>query len=177
VQSGAECGVRVVTDSALCGSRYVTDGAQCGFDVVTDGARCGWDAVASWFCDTFDVCDYTARSCSVPRSCNIANTCTVDLSCNVARTCEIEDTCERVATCEQRVTVPDFNYGTVRGSKRTCTSATTGIDRLSVDADYCVTDGACSEIGGGRLDLSSTPEVCVTVPGLDPEFCAASERH
>jgi hypothetical protein len=125
--------------------------------------------VASWFCDTFDVCDYEARSCNVANSCNIANTCSVDLGCNVARTCEIEDTCDRVATCEQRVTVPDFNYGTVRGEA----NLHLGNDGLavSVDADYCVTDGACTPIGGGRLDLSSTPEVCVTVPGLDPEFC------
>ncbi len=171
VQSGAECGVRVVTDSALCGTRYVTDGAQCGFDVVTDGARCGWDAVASWFCDTFDVCDYTARSCSVPRSCNIANTCTVDLSCNVPRGCEVAATCERVATCEQHITVPEFNYGTVKGSA----SLHLGNDGMtaSVDADYCLTEGSCSEIGGGRLDLTSAPRVCVTVPGLDREFCAS----
>ncbi|MCK6570560.1 hypothetical protein L6V77_05530 [Myxococcota bacterium] len=169
VVDGAVCGSRIVTDGAICGWSYVTDGARCGFSYVTDGARCGWDAVASWFCDTFDVCDYEARSCNVANSCNIANTCSVDLGCNVARTCEIEDTCDRVATCEQRVTVPDFNYGTVRGEA----NLHLGNDGLavSVDADYCVTDGACTPIGGGRLDLSSTPEVCVTVPGLDPEFC------
>lgn len=170
VQNGARCGTQMVTDGARCGTRMVTDGAICGWNYVTDGARCGWDTVASWFCENTGLCDYTARSCNVARSCRIDNTCRVDLSCNVARSCEVDATCDRVATCEQHVTVPEFNYGTVRGAA----NVHIGNDGMtaSVDADYCLTEGSCSDIGGGRLDLTSSPRVCVTVPGLDREFCA-----
>lgn len=170
MQSGAYCGTRMVTDALQCGTHYVTDGARCGFDFVTDGARCGWDAVASWFCDTFDVCDYEARSCSVPRSCEIANTCQIDASCNVPQTCQIAATCDQAATCEQHVTVPEFNYGTVSGEA----TLHLGLDSasMSLDAEYCMTEGACTDLGGGRVVLSNAPQVCVTVPGLDREFCA-----
>lgn len=176
VVDGALCGVHAVTDAAVCGSHMVADGAVCGYDTVRDAAVCGTETVIDWACQAAcsifgcDCSSVQARSCQIPRSCNIANTCNVANGCNIASSCSVAATCDRIATCEQHVTVPEWNYGTVGGVANLHLS-NSGLS-VAVDADYCLTDGTCTAVGGGRLDLSSSPRVCVQVPGLGQEFCA-----
>jgi hypothetical protein len=167
VKDGTQCGVNYAQSGAECGYSYVQDAAQCGVSVFSDVAHCGWDCVSSLF---------SSCSCSVAKSCNVANTCSFPKSCNVPATCQIAKTCsvpascERVKTCETHVTVPDFNYGSFKGTVKV-KIGTSGLEG-AVEGDYCATGSSCTTLAGGRVKVSSgKPEACVDVAGLG-EFCA-----
>ncbi|HXK20779.1 MAG TPA: hypothetical protein VNG33_23370, partial [Polyangiaceae bacterium] len=178
VKDATLCGSSYVKDAALCGSNYaqsaaecgthsVTSAAECGVSVFSDIAHCGWDCVSSLF---------SSCSCSVANSCNIAstctfpNTCSVPNTCNIAKTCSVPKTCDKVKTCETHYTVPDFNYGSFKGSVKVKIGAS-GLEG-SVEGDYCPTDNNCQKLAGGRVKVSSgTPEACIDIGGVG-EFCA-----
>jgi hypothetical protein len=166
-KDGAECGYSYVQSGAECGYSYVQSAALCGVSVFSDIAHCGWDCVSS----LFSSCSCSvANSCHVANKCNVANTCTFEASCNVPNTCSVPGTCERVKTCEQKITVPDFDYGSFKGV------VDVGIGNSGVEGavagQYCVNGGSCTTLAGGRIELSSgKPEACVDVAGLG-EFCA-----
>ncbi|HEX2875476.1 MAG TPA: hypothetical protein VHP33_29695 [Polyangiaceae bacterium] len=166
-KDGANCGYTTAASAAECGSRYVTDGAKCGFDYFDDALHCGWDCVSSLFSDCS--CSF-ARSCNIANTCTFAKTCTFESSCNVPNTCSVPATCERVKTCEQKVTIPDFDYGTFKGSVDVAIG-NSGLEG-GVDGQYCVSGGGCTTLAGGRIKVSSgKPEACVDIGGLG-EFCA-----
>lgn len=166
VKDGTLCGVSYVTSGTECGVNYVTSAAQCGVDVFSDIAHCGWDCVSS----LFSSCSCSvAKSCSVPKSCNVPNTCKVAASCNVPNTCSVPKSCQKVKTCETKVTIPDFDYGTVQGTVRVKIGSS-GLEG-SVQGDYC-TGSSCTTLAGGRIKVTSgKPEACIDVGGLG-EFCA-----
>jgi hypothetical protein len=175
VKSGTLCGYNWVKSGAECGWTHAQNAAECGTQYVTSGVQCGWDYFSEfWACGAS--CLWGSCSCSFEKSCNVANSCTfeascqVEASCDVPKSCEIPNTCERVKTCETRVVVPDFDYGTFKGSVDVAigTSGLAG----SVEGQYCATDGACITLAGGRVQvINGRPEACVTVEGLG-EFCA-----
>lgn len=186
VEDGARCGYETVTSATLCGKEYVEDAAKCGTTyaanaakcgtrVIKDGATCGWDTVGSCLGSIFtkgstDGCK-EAKSCNVAISCHVPNRCEVDAKCDVPSTCPVPETCERVKTCETHVTIPDYNYGTVRGTVEVRIGQS-GLEG-SVSGEYCAVDGGCVTVFGGRLDLSSgSPRACIQVPNVPGEFCA-----
>jgi hypothetical protein len=68
------------------------------------------------------------------------------------------------------VIIPDFDYGTIKGSVKV-KIGDTGLYG-SVEGQYCTTSGACSTIAGGHIDVSSgAPKACIDVASLG-EFCA-----
>lgn len=189
IQDGTKCGYDTVKDAALCGTSYVKDGALCGTSYAANAAECGVHSVTSAaqcgvdvFSDVFH-CGiscvsslFSSCSCSVARSCNVASTCTfpntcqVAATCNIAKTCSVPKTCDKVKTCETHVTVPDFDYGSFKGSVKV-KIGTSGLEG-AVEGDYCATGGSCTTLAGGRVKVSGgKPEACVDVAGLG-EFCA-----
>ena len=186
VTSAAKCGTQAVTSAALCGTKTVTSAAQCGTEYVTSTAKCGTKTVtsatqcgvkyvscgASCVISLFQDCKCTeAKSCQVAASCYAAKTCQVAATCNIANTCSVPASCQKVKTCEQKVTIPDFNYGSFQGNVtvKIGNSGLTG----SVSGQYCTTANNCTTLAGGRIDTSGgTPKACVDVAGLG-EFCAA----
>ena len=68
-----------------------------------------------------------------------------------------------------KVTVPDFDYGTFKGSVDVAIGSS-GLEG-GVKGEYC-TGGTCTTLVGGRVKVSSgKPEACVDIPALG-EFCA-----
>lgn len=171
VKDGSQCGYTYAKDGANCGFSYAQNAAECGSHYVTDGATCGWQTVSNCAGCLFGIlcsCD-VAATCEIASTCTFANTCTFAASCNVPNTCSVPATCERVKTCEQKVTIPDFDYGSFKGS------VDVGIGNSGLEGgvkgQYC-TGGSCTTLVGGRVKISSgKPEACVDVPGLG-EFCA-----
>jgi hypothetical protein len=187
VKDGSKCGYDTVKDAALCGSSYVKDGAlcgtsyaqnaaecgvhsvtsaaQCGVDVFSDIANCGFNCVFHGNCS----CS-VAKTCNVASSCSFPNTCQVASTCNIAKTCSVPKTCDKVKTCETHYTVPDFNYGSFKGTVNV-KIGTSGLEG-QVEGDYCASGSSCTTLAGGRVKLTSgKPEACVDVAGLG-EFCA-----
>jgi hypothetical protein len=176
VKDATLCGTTIVQDAAQCGTKAVQDSAICGYTTVTDGAKCGYDVISScaacvsviWggSCD----CGKTAKSCKVAATCDVAKSCTVAATCNVAKTCSVPNSCQKVKSCEQKVTVPDFNYGSFEGVVDV-KIGNSGLEG-AVSGLYCPTGGTCITLGGGRVKLSSgKPEACITVPSVG-EVCA-----
>ena len=84
-------------------------------------------------------------------------------------TCSVPATCERVKSCEQKVTIPDFDYGSFKGLVDVAIG-NSGLEG-GVAGQYC-TGGSCTTLAGGRVKLSGgKPEVCIDVAELG-EFCA-----
>jgi hypothetical protein len=165
VKDGAVCGFTTAQNAAECGSTYVTSGAQCGWDYFSDLAHCGWSCISSGNCS----CRFE-RSCNIGNTCRFANTCQVEGSCDLPKSCEVPATCDRVKTCEKRVIVPDFDYGTFRGSVDVAIG-THGLEG-SVHGEYCPTGGSCAPLGGGRVVVASSgPEACITIATLG-ESCS-----
>jgi hypothetical protein len=74
-----------------------------------------------------------------------------------------------VKSCETKVTVPDFDYGTFKGSVDVAIG-NSGLEG-GVKGEYC-TGSSCTTLVGGRVKVSSgKPEACVDIPALG-EFCA-----
>lgn len=187
VTSGAQCGVKAVTSVAQCGSKTVTSAAQCGTQYVTSGAVCGYKTVTSaaqcgvnyfsdlahcgWQCVSTGNCSCSApKTCQVAASCNAPKTCSVAATCNVPNTCSVPGSCEKVKTCEQKLIVPDFDYGTFKGSV-TVKIGNSGLYG-NASGQYCPKSGSCTTIGSGTVKATSGgPEACVTIAGLG-EFCA-----
>ena len=188
VTSGAACGYKTVTSAAQCGTSYVKDGAKCGYTYAKDGAACGYTTVTSaaqcgvkvlsgWaecagscISGGFTNCKCEkAKTCQVAKSCNVENSCSVANTCQVAASCSVPASCQKVKTCEQKVTIPDFDYGTFVGEV-TVKIGNSGLYG-DVSGQYCTTNNSCTTIASGSIDMTSgTPKACVTVPGLG-DFC------
>jgi hypothetical protein len=176
VKDATLCGTTIVNDAAQCGTRVVQDGALCGYHAVTDGAVCGYSVITSCVSCVSVIwggscnCGQAAKSCNVASTCSVANSCSVAATCNIAKTCDVPKSCQKVKTCEQKVTVPDFNYGTFQGTVDV-KIGNSGLEG-SVSGQYCPTGSSCTTLVGGRVKVSSgKPEACVTVPGVS-EVCA-----
>jgi hypothetical protein len=144
----------------------VTSAAQCGVNVVSGWIECAGKCITGGLNNC--KCE-KPKTCNVANSCNVANTCSVAKTCSVAATCQTAASCSKVKTCEQKVTIPDFDYGTFVGEV-TVKIGDSGLYG-EVSGQYCTTNNACTTIASGTIDTSSgTPKACVTVPGLG-DFC------
>ena len=176
VKDATLCGTNIVSDAAQCGTKTVQDGALCGYHAVTSGAECGYDAITSCIecvsviwggsCD----CGKKPKSCNIASTCTVANSCSVAATCNIAKTCDVPKSCQKVKSCETKVTVPDFNYGSFKGTVDV-KIGNSGIEG-AVAGQYCPTGSSCTTLAGGRVKVSSgKPEACITVAGVG-EVCA-----
>lgn len=79
VTSAAQCGVDTVTDAGKCGSKIITDGAKCGWDIFKS---CSSRRRRRWKAKFKVKCEFgkTAKTCSVPTTCDVAKTCNLKSS-------------------------------------------------------------------------------------------------
>lgn len=195
VTSGAICGTKVVADGAKCGFTTVTDGAVCGFTVtasaskcgyewvksgsvcgwskVTDGAKCGWEWTKclinplKWGkCKKAKSCK-VAKKCKKAKKCKIAKTCKKPRKCQVENTCKVAKSCKDLSkprTCKREVKIPDAHLGDLIASvKVTVTHRGASGD---VSGRYCLKDGKCLTLAGGKVKFDPKPQACVNLPGL-----------
>lgn len=74
-------------------------------------------------------------------------------TCNIPNTCSVPKSCERVKTCQTKVTVPDFDYGTLKGIVNV--KIGNGGLQGGVQGQYCPTGSSCTTLAGGRIKVSS----------------------
>jgi hypothetical protein len=132
--------LKQVTDAAKCGVDYVANGAVCGYHTVTSAAECGTHIVRD-----ATQCGVEAVKCGVTQvQCG-----TIDA---VGAVCG--------AVCDGKIEKALGQFvGTVHLS--------IGSDGLSgtVEGDYEF-NGSTTKLAGGRLDLTSTPKACITIPSV-----------
>jgi hypothetical protein len=137
--------LKQVTDAVKCGTEVVVDGARCGYDTFNDVAHCGGTVVRdSVRCGTEYVkCGVDHVQCG-----------TVSAAGAVCGT-----------VCDGKI---ERGLGSFTGT--VSLSIGTGGLSGSVEGDYEV-NGTRTHLAGGRLDLTSTPKACITIPNGLGEFC------
>jgi len=129
-----------ITSAAKCGVDFVANGAVCGYHTVTSAAQCGTHLA------------YDATLCGVEA-----------VKCGVTQVqCGTIDAAGAVcgAVCDGKIAKALGQFvGTV--------TLSIGDNGLSgtVEGDYEF-NGTKTKLAGGRLDLTSTPKACITIPNV-----------